>query len=159
MYEPVWPQPPTRLPRLWDSPGKNTGVGCHFLLQCMKVKSESEVASHVRLLATPWTSAYQAPRSMGFSRQDYRSGVPLNCSYPLFIYLFLFIWLLWVLVVACSLWDLISWSGIEPGPCALGVWSLSHWTTREVTPTGLLEQGRGKKHGWEAAEGPSRRMG
>ena len=37
-------QPPTRLPRPWDSPGKNTGVGCHFLLQCMKVKSESEVA-------------------------------------------------------------------------------------------------------------------
>ena len=35
---------PTRLPRPWDSPGKNTGVGCHFLLRCMKVKSESEVA-------------------------------------------------------------------------------------------------------------------
>ena len=35
---------PTRLPRPWDSPGKNTGVGCYFLLQCMKVKSESEVA-------------------------------------------------------------------------------------------------------------------
>ena len=35
---------PTRLPRPWDYPGKNTGVGCHFLLQCMKVKSESEVA-------------------------------------------------------------------------------------------------------------------
>ena len=35
---------PTRLPRPWDSPCKNTGVGCHFLLQCMKVKSESEVA-------------------------------------------------------------------------------------------------------------------
>ena len=35
---------PTRLPRPWDSPGKNTGVGCHFLLQCMKVKSKSEVA-------------------------------------------------------------------------------------------------------------------
>ena len=35
---------PTRLPRPWDSPGKNTGVDCHFLLQCMKVKSESEVA-------------------------------------------------------------------------------------------------------------------
>ena len=35
---------PTKLPRPWDSPGKNTGVGCHFLLQCMKVKSESEVA-------------------------------------------------------------------------------------------------------------------
>ena len=36
-------QQPTRLPRPWDSPGKNTGVGFHFLLQCMKVKSESEV--------------------------------------------------------------------------------------------------------------------
>ena len=35
---------PTRLPRRWASPGKNTGVGCHFLLQCLKVKSESEVA-------------------------------------------------------------------------------------------------------------------
>ena len=35
---------PTSLPRPWDSPGKNTGVGCHFLLQCMRVKSESEVA-------------------------------------------------------------------------------------------------------------------
>ena len=37
-------QQPTRLPHPWDSPGKNTGVGCHFLLQFMKVKSESEVA-------------------------------------------------------------------------------------------------------------------
>ena len=35
---------PTRLPGPWDSPGKNTGVGCHFLLQCIKVKSESEVS-------------------------------------------------------------------------------------------------------------------
>ena len=35
-------QQPTRLPCPWDSPGKNAGVGCHFLLQCMKVKSESE---------------------------------------------------------------------------------------------------------------------
>ena len=37
-------QQPTRLLCPWDSPGKNTGVGCHFLLQCMKVKSESKVA-------------------------------------------------------------------------------------------------------------------
>ena len=43
---------PTRLPRPWDSPGKNTGVGCHFLLQCMKVNSESEVAQSCPLLAT-----------------------------------------------------------------------------------------------------------
>ena len=170
---------PTRLPCLWDSPGKNTGVVCQFLLQCMKVKSEREVPplcltpsnlmdcslpgssihgtlqarvlewvaitfsnvlarttstmlnaaaakspqscltlcdpidgsppgspiprilqartlkwvaisfsnawkwkvkgkslSRVWLLATPWTSAYQAPPSMGFSRQEYWSGLP-----------------------------------------------------------------------------------
>ena len=67
---------PTRLLRPWDSLGKNTGVGCHFLLQCMKVKSESEVAQRVRLFATPWTAAYQAPPSMWFSRQEYWSGVP-----------------------------------------------------------------------------------
>ena len=68
---------PTRLPSPWDSPGKNTGVGCHFLLQCMKVKSEMKSLSRVRLFATPWTAAYQAPPSMGFSRQEYQSGVPL----------------------------------------------------------------------------------
>ena len=43
----------TRLPRPWDSPGKNTGVGCHFLLQCMKVKSESEVAQLCPTLSDP----------------------------------------------------------------------------------------------------------
>ena len=66
---------PTRLPRPWDSPSKNTGVGCHFLLQCMKVKSESEVAQSCLTLVTPWTAAHQAPPSMGFSRQKYWSGV------------------------------------------------------------------------------------
>ena len=44
---------PTRLPRPWDSPGKNTGVGCHFLRQCMKVKSESEVAQSCPTLSDP----------------------------------------------------------------------------------------------------------
>ena len=127
MSDSVWPQrwQPTRLRCPWDSPGKNTGVDCHFLLQCRKVKSESEVTqscptpcdpidgsppgspipgilqartlewiaisfsiawkwkvkvkslSRVQLLATPWTAAYQAPPSMGFSRQEYWSGLPL----------------------------------------------------------------------------------
>ena len=44
---------PTRLPRPWDFPGKNTGVGCHVLLQCMKVKSESEVAQSCLTLSEP----------------------------------------------------------------------------------------------------------
>ena len=46
-------QQPTRLPRPWDSLGKNTGVGCHFLLQCMKVKSESEVTQLCPTLSDP----------------------------------------------------------------------------------------------------------
>ena len=66
-------QQPTRLHHPWDSPGKNTGVGCHFLLQCVKVK----LLSLVRLFVTPWTTAYQAPPSTGFSRQEYWSGMPL----------------------------------------------------------------------------------
>ena len=76
MSDSVQPQrwQPTRLPRPQDSPGKNTGVGCHFLLQCMKWKVK--LLSRVRLLPTPWTSAYQAPSSMGFSRQEYWSGMP-----------------------------------------------------------------------------------
>ena len=44
---------PTRLRRPWDSPGKNTGVGCHFLRQCMKMKSESEVAQSCPTLCNP----------------------------------------------------------------------------------------------------------
>ena len=44
---------PARLPRPWDSPGKNIGVGCHFLLQCMKVKSQSEVTQLCLTLSDP----------------------------------------------------------------------------------------------------------
>ena len=75
----LWPHrwQPTRLPSPWDSPGKNTGVGCHFLLQCMKGKVKVKSLSHIWLLATPWTTAYQAPPSMGFSRREYWSGMPL----------------------------------------------------------------------------------
>ena len=51
----VWPhrRKPTRLPLPWDSPGKNPGVGCHFLLQCVKVKSESEVVQSCPTLSDP----------------------------------------------------------------------------------------------------------
>ena len=63
---------PNRLLCPWDSPGKNTGVDCHFLLQCVKVK----LLGSVRLLVTPWTAAHQAPPSLGFSRQEHWSGLP-----------------------------------------------------------------------------------
>ena len=129
---------PTRFLCPWDSPGKNTGVGCHFLLHqavsaaakflqsCPTLwdptdgsppgstipgilqartpewvaisfsnawKRKVKVKSlHVWLLATPWTTAYQAPPSMGFSRQRYWSGLPC---------------LLWSCVTSCQIW---KWS-------------------------------------------------
>ena len=73
LCDPIDGSPPGSPP--WDSPGKNTGVGCHFLLQCMKVKMKS--LSSTRLFASPWTGAYQAPPSMGFPRQEYWSVLPL----------------------------------------------------------------------------------
>ena len=154
MSDSVWPhrRQPTKLLRPWDSPGKNTGVGCHFLLQeifltqgsnphlllcrqilycwatreihlvvgagakslqlcptlCVPIdgsppgspvpeilqartlewvavsfsdawkwKVKVKLLSRVRPSATPWTAAFQAPLSMGFSRQEYWSRVPL----------------------------------------------------------------------------------
>ena len=67
---------PTGLLHPWDSPGKSTGVGCHFLLQCVKVESESEVAQSCPNLSNPWIAARQAPPSLGFSRQEHWSGLP-----------------------------------------------------------------------------------
>ena len=52
LCDPIDGSPP-RLPHPWDSPGKNTGVDCHFLLQCMQVKSESEVAQSCPTLSDP----------------------------------------------------------------------------------------------------------
>ena len=70
-------RPPTRLPHPWDSPGKNTGVGCYFLLQCMKVKSESEVAQSCLTLSDLMDCSLPGSPSLGFSRQECWSGVPL----------------------------------------------------------------------------------
>ena len=72
----------TRLPHPWDSPGKNTGVGCYFLLQAWKWKVKVKSLSRVGLSAMPRTAAYQAPPSMGFSKQEYWSGVPLPSPTP-----------------------------------------------------------------------------
>ena len=66
---------PARLLCPWDSPGKNIGVGCHFLLQCMHACMLSRF-SRVRLCATLWTAAHQAPLSTGFSRQENWNGFP-----------------------------------------------------------------------------------
>ena len=68
---------PTRLPRPWDSPGKNTGVGCHFLLQCMKVKSEREVTQSCLTLGDPMDCSLPGSSVQGIFRPSTVSGVPL----------------------------------------------------------------------------------
>ena len=98
---------PTRLPRPWDSPGKNTRVGCHFLLQCMKVKSESEVAQ-----SCPTHS------------------VPMDCSLTCSS-------LHGIFQARVLEWDAIAFSvssrpGIKLTPPALEEQTLNHWTIREV---------------------------
>ena len=67
MSDSVWPHrwQPTRLLRPWDSPGKNPGVDCHFLLQCMKVKSESEVAQLCQTLSDPMDRSLPGSRIHG----------------------------------------------------------------------------------------------
>ena len=66
-------QQPTRLPRPWDSPGKNTGVGCQFLLQCMKVKSESEVAQLCPTLSDPMDCSLSGSSVHGIFQDRYDS--------------------------------------------------------------------------------------
>ena len=68
---------PTRLPRPWDSPGKNTGVGCHFLLQCVKVKSEREVAQSCPTLSDPMDCSLPCSSIHGIFQAKYWGGVPL----------------------------------------------------------------------------------
>ena len=70
-------QQPTRMPRPWDSPGKNTGVGCHFLLQCIKVKSESNVVQSCPTLSDPLDCSLPGSSIHGIFRQQYWSWVPL----------------------------------------------------------------------------------
>ena len=77
---------PTRLPRPWDSPGKNTGVGvgCHFLLQCRKVKSGSRVAQSCPTLSNPMDCSPPGSSVHGIFQARYWSGVPLpSPNFPL----------------------------------------------------------------------------
>ena len=117
--------------------------------------------SHIRLSVTPWTIAHQAPLSMEFSRQEYWSGchflfqgifptqgsnlglphgrqILYHLSHQGSPYIFLYVLCYWLFFLAalglgCGMWDLASWPGIEFIPPALGVLSLNHWSTREIS--------------------------
>ena len=70
-------QQPTKLRHPWDSPGKNSGVGCHFLLQCMKVKSESEVAQSCPTLSDPMDCSPPGSSVHGIFQARVLEWVPL----------------------------------------------------------------------------------
>ena len=70
-------QQPTRLPSPWDSPSKNTGVGCHFLLQCMKVKSESEVTQSCPTLSDSMDCSLPGSSVHGIFQARVLGWVPL----------------------------------------------------------------------------------
>ena len=72
---------PTRIPRPWDSPGKNTGVGCHFLLQCMKVKSESEVAQLCLTLCDHTDCSLSGSSVLGIFQARVLEGVAIAFSF------------------------------------------------------------------------------
>ena len=107
MSDCVWPhrRQPTRLPSPWDSPGKNTGVGCHFLLQCMKVKSESEVAQSCPTLSDPMDCSLPGSsvhgifhaRVLGWGAIAFSCSVTQSCP------------------ILCDLMDCIPWSSSVHG--------------------------------------------
>ena len=74
---------PTRLPRPWDSPGKNTGVGHHFLLQCMKVESESEVSQSCLTLSDPMACSLPGSSFHGIFQARVLEWGPIAFSSPM----------------------------------------------------------------------------
>ena len=81
---------PTRLPRPWDSPGKNTGVGCHFLLQCMKGKSKSEVTQSCPTLHDPMVCSLPGSSVHGiFQARVLEWGAIAFSKYILYIYIYI----------------------------------------------------------------------
>ena len=94
MSESVQPhrRQPTRLRRPWDSLGKNTGVGCHFLLQCMKVKSESEVAQSCPTLSDPMDCSPPGSSMHGIFQARVLEWGAIAFSDYLFIYVYIYIY-------------------------------------------------------------------
>ena len=102
-----------------------------------KWKVKVKLLSRVWPSAIPWTAAFQAPPSMGFSRQEYWSGVPLPSLLLLFflrtyfIFQFLFLFIFWPQHAGCGI--LVPRPGTESMPSTLEAWSLNHWINREAS--------------------------
>ena len=95
---------PIRLPHPWDSPGKNTGVGCHFPLQFMKVKSESEVAQSCPTLCNPMDCSLPGSSIHGIFQARVLEWVPIAFS---------------------SVWGLVSYNSVLEGRFSMPAVSLA----------------------------------
>ena len=91
---------PTRLPRPWDSPDKNTGVGCHFLLQCIKVKSESEVTQACPTLSYPTDCSLPCSSVHGIFQARVLEWVDIAFSNER-LYVYVIILSCWCLIFKC----------------------------------------------------------
>ena len=158
----LWPHglQPARLLCPWDSPGKNTEVGCHFFLQ---VIFQSQGLNLCLLCLLHWQVSSlpaEPPMKLRYLYVDGQNKVKTNeecvnyvvgCPFiPTDFVFFLRYLLLFGCtgfymqctgssisvaacgIFSCGIWDLVPWSGVELGPPTLGAWNLSHWTTREV---------------------------
>ena len=96
MSDTVWPhrRQPARPHHPWDSPGKNTGVGCHFLLQCIKVKSESEVAQSCPTLSDPMDCRLPGSSIHGIFQATVLEwgAIAFSSGFPFFPHLFAMKW-------------------------------------------------------------------
>ena len=123
----MWPhrRQPTRLPRPWDSPGKNTGVGCHFLLQCMKVKSEREVAQSCPTLRPHGLQPTRLLRPRDFPGKS--TGV--GCHWPVCVHaqLLSHVWLF-----------ATQWTVACQAPLSMGFSRQEHWTGLPFLPPGAF---------------------
>ena len=98
-------------PRPWDSPGKNTGVGCHFLLQCMKVKSESEVIQSCPTLSDPVDCSpsgssvhgiFQIGVCNAFIINEFSGRSQLDAFWKMF-FLYIYIYIVYLFIAALGL--------------------------------------------------------
>ena len=136
---------PTRLPRPWDSPGKNTGVSCHLLLQCMKVKSEREVAQSCPTLSDPMDCSppgssvhgiFQA-RVLEWSAIAFSNFVGIFTILWVYLLFFFYLWLSWGLSIVIYLYRVIfNWWSLNfkhfNAPTFLPSSSCSYWFWHHV---------------------------
>ena len=100
---------PTRLPSPWDSPGKNTGMGCHFLLQCMKVKSEREVAQLCLTLSDPMDCSPPGFSVHGvFQTRILEWGAIAFSEYILYVIVILYYTILYNILYIISIYSLLT---------------------------------------------------